>query len=94
MLFETRYFWAVFTSKDAESTRKLKTIFEKTKTAFASSISIYEIYKQTIEHDDKTVAELRTRTIANEYTIVDVSAEIAEEGARISHSCEFPWLIR
>jgi predicted nucleic acid-binding protein len=90
MLFETRYFWAVFTSKDAESTRKLKTIFEKTKTAFASSISIYEIYKQTIEHDDKSVAELRTRTIANEYTIVDVSAEIAEEGARISHRLRIP----
>jgi predicted nucleic acid-binding protein len=69
-----------FTSKDAETTRELQAIFEKAKTAFASSISIYEIYKQTIEHDDKAVAELRTRTISNEYTIVDVSAEIAVEG--------------
>jgi toxin FitB len=90
VLFETRYFWAVFTSKDPETTKKLKTIFEKAKTAFASSVSIYEIYKQTIEHDDKAVAELRTRTIANEYTIVDVSAEIAEEGARISHRLRIP----
>jgi predicted nucleic acid-binding protein len=90
VLFETRYFWAVFTSRDAGTTKKLKTIFEKTKTAFASSVSIYEIYKQTIEHDDKAVAELRTRTISNEYTIVDVSAEIAEEGARISHRLRTP----
>jgi len=90
VLFETRYFWAVFTSKDPEATKKLKAIFEKTKTAFASSVSIYEIYKQTIQHDDKAVAELRTRTIANEYTIVDVTAEIAEEGARISHRLRIP----
>jgi hypothetical protein len=77
VLFETRYFWAVFTSKDPETTKKLKAIFEKAETAFASSMSIYEIYKQTIEHDDRTVAQLRTRTISSEYTIVDVSAEIA-----------------
>jgi toxin FitB len=90
MLFETRYFWAVFTSKDAENTTKLKAIFERARTPFASSVSIYEVYKQTIEHDDKAVAELRTRTIANEYTIVDVSAGIAEEGARISHRLRIP----
>jgi predicted nucleic acid-binding protein len=90
VLFETRYFWAAFTSKDAETTKKLKAIFDEAKTAFASSVSIYEVYKQTIEHDDKAVAELRTRTTSNEYTIVDVSAEIAEEGARISHRLRIP----
>jgi len=90
MLFETRYFWAVFTSKDTETTKKLKAIFEKAKTVFASSVTIYEVYKQTIEHDDKAVAELRSRTVSNEYTIVDVSAEIAEEGARISHRLRIP----
>jgi predicted nucleic acid-binding protein len=36
------------------------------------------------------VAELRARTIANEYTIADVSAQIAEEGARISHRLRIP----
>jgi predicted nucleic acid-binding protein len=90
VLFETRYFWAVFTSKDSETTKKLKVIFDKAKVAFASSVSIYEVYKQTIEHDDKSVAELRTRTISNEYTVVDVSAGIAEEGARISHRLRIP----
>jgi len=36
------------------------------------------------------VAELRARTIANEYTIADVNAQIAEEGARISHRLRIP----
>jgi predicted nucleic acid-binding protein len=90
LLFETRYFWAVFTSKDPERTKKLKALFEKAKTPYASSISIYEVYKLTVEHEDKEVAELRARTIAREYTIVDVSSEIAEEGARISHRLRVP----
>jgi len=90
VLFETRYFWAVFTSRDPERTKKLEALFEKAKTPHASSISVYEVYKLTIEHDDKAVAEIRARTIAKEYTIVDVSAEIAEEGARISHRLRTP----
>jgi toxin FitB len=90
LLFETRYFWAVFTSKDPVTTRRLKAIFDKANAAFASSVTIYEVYKQTIEHDDKAVAELRARTIANQYNIVDVDAEIAEEGAKISHRLRIP----
>ncbi|MDA4118076.1 MAG: hypothetical protein OK455_07005 [Thaumarchaeota archaeon] len=90
MLFETRYFWAVFTSKDTERTKKLKVLFEKARAPYASSISVYEVYKLTIEHDDKAVAEIRARTIAKEYTIVDVTAEIAEGGAIISHRLRIP----
>jgi hypothetical protein len=63
VLFETRYFWAVFTSKDPETTKKLKVISDRATASFASSDTIYETYKETIEHEDKRVAELRTRTI-------------------------------
>lgn len=90
MLFETRYFWAVFTSKDAERIKKLKALSENATAAYASSISIYEVYKLSIEHEDKAVAELRARTIAKEYTIIDVSADVAEEGARLSHRLRIP----
>ena len=90
MLFETRYFWAVFTSKDQDRTKRLKALSENATTPYASSISVYEVYKLSIEHEDKAVAELRARTITKEYTIVDVSAEIAEEGARMSHRLRIP----
>ncbi len=90
MLFETRYFWAVFTGKDSEHVKKLRTIFETSKTRFASSISIYEVYKLTLAHEGKTLADLRTTTIKKQLTIVDVDSEIAEEGARISHKSRVP----
>jgi toxin FitB len=90
VLFETRYFWAVFTARDAETVNKLRAIYDKPKTAYASSVSIYEVFRQTLEHEDMQVAELRARTIAKGFTIVDVDAEIAEEGARISHRLRIP----
>lgn len=90
MLFETRYFWAVFTSRDPEYVKKLRTVFEVSKTRFASSISIYEVYKLTLAQEGKTVADLRTTTMRKQFAIVDVNAEIAEEGARISHKLNVP----
>jgi toxin FitB len=90
VLFETRYFWAVFTTREAATVNKLKAIYDKSKTAYASSISIYEVFRLTLEHEDMQVAELRAKTIMNEFTIVDVDAELAEEGARISHRLRVP----
>jgi toxin FitB len=90
VLFETRYFWAVFTTRDADTVNKLKAIYDRSNTAYASSVSIYEVFRQTIEHEDMQVAELRATAIVKEFAIVDVDAEIAEEGARISHRLRIP----
>jgi len=90
VLFETRYFWAVFTARDPETVTELKAIYDRAKTAYASSVSIYEVFRETLEHEDMQVAEVRVRTIVNEFTVVDVDQEIAEEGARISHRLRLP----
>jgi len=90
MLFDTRYFWAVFTTKDPDYLKKLRTLLETSKARFASSISLYEVYKLTLSHEEKAVADLRTNTIKKQFKIVDVNSEIAEEGARISHRLRTP----
>ena len=38
MLFDTRYFWAIFSSKDEETTSKLKSLLDRSKSAYVSSI--------------------------------------------------------
>jgi predicted nucleic acid-binding protein len=90
VLFDTRYFWAVFTSKNPEFLKKLRTIFDTSKTAYASAISIYEVYKLTISEEDRTVAEIRVNSIKKEFTIIDVDPMIAEEAARISNRVKVP----
>jgi len=90
VLFDTRYFWAVFTSKSPEFLNKLRTIFDGSKSAYASSISLYEVYKLTISREDRTVAYLRVDSIKKEFKIIDVDPDIAEEAARISHRVKVP----
>ena len=90
MLFDTRYFWAVFTSKNPEFSQKLRSIFDSSKTVFASSISLYEVYKLSIGQEDRAVADLRVNSIKKEFTIIDVDSEIAEEAARTSHRVKVP----
>ena len=51
MLFETRYFWAVFTARDNDYANEFRRIFESTRTAYASSISIHEVYRLTLERE-------------------------------------------
>jgi len=90
MLFDTRYFWAIFSSRDKETTSRLKSLLDKSKSAYVSSITIYEVFKLTLASEDKTAAKLRVSTIANEYEVVDVDSEIAAEGASISHRLRIP----
>jgi len=90
VLFDTRYFWAVFTSKSPEYVKKLRGIFDDSRNAFASSITLYEVYKLSISQEDRTVTEVRINSIKREFTIVNDDPEIAEEAARISHRVKVP----
>jgi len=90
MLFETRYFWALFTSRNLGVTNNLRAIFDKSKLAYVSSITIYEIFKQTLSSEDRTVARLRVATIVSDFDVIDVDSQIAEEGAEISHRLRIP----
>ena len=90
MLFDTRYFWAVFTSKDRPTTNKLRDLFVRSKSPCASSVTIYEVFKLTLANEGKDVAKLRVGTIKRDFEIVDVDSDVAEEGAEISHRLRVP----
>ena len=70
--------------------KKLRSIFDGSRNAFASSITLYEVYKLSISQEDRTVAELRVNSIKKEFTIINVDPEIAEEAARVSHRVKIP----
>jgi len=90
VLFDTRYFWTLFTERNQSVLRRLRKIFEASKKPMVSPITVYEIHKLSLEKEGNTVAELRTATIKKEFTVADLSSEIAEEGARIGHRLRVP----
>jgi toxin FitB len=90
MLFQARYFWAVFTEKDFEHMKKLRSIFERSRARFVSSATIYEVHKLTLESEGEVVARLPVSAIKKDFEAVDVDSAIAEEGARIAHAQRTP----
>jgi predicted nucleic acid-binding protein len=90
VLFDTRYFWAVFTSKSSDETKELKTLYERSKPAFVSSVTIYEVYKLSLAGEGRTIAKLRADTIEKEFNVIEVDSDIAEQGAEIGHKLGVP----
>jgi len=90
MLFDTRYFWAVFTSRSDETTKGLRGILEKSDTQYVSSISLFEVYRLTLDTEGRTVARLRTDAIEREFKVIEVDSAIVREGAEIGHRLAVP----
>ncbi|MDG6976032.1 MAG: PIN domain-containing protein [Nitrososphaerota archaeon] len=90
MLFETRFFWAVFTSQNAKTTAGLRSLFDRAKTVYVSSVSIYEVYKQTLASEDRSVARLRADTMERDFHVIEVDSGIARDGAEIGHRLRVP----
>jgi len=65
-------------------------MFQKSRAAYVSAITIYEIFKLTVANEDKATAKLRVSAIANDYEVINVDLEIAEEGASLSHRLRIP----
>lgn len=90
MLFDSRYFWAVFTSKDSGTTERLKELVDRAGMRYVSSITLYEVFRLSLAGEGRAVAKLRTETIRKEFDVVDVDEGIAEDGAEVGHRLRIP----
>lgn len=90
MLFETRYFWARFTTSEPAELKKLRKLLDEADERLVSSITLFEIVKISIEKEGKDVADIRARAIQNEFEITGVDAEIAQEAGRLGARLKIP----
>ncbi|MDH2900077.1 MAG: PIN domain-containing protein [archaeon] len=90
MLFETRYFLVRFETKDTEQLDKLRSLSYRSKSKFVSVITIYEVYKISLEEQGKDVAKIRTEAIEREFEVVGIDTETARDGASLSSKLRIP----
>ena|SRR5579875_218755 len=91
MLFETRYFLERLTTKDPEQLGKLRSLLYKSGgRRLVSVITIYEVYKISLEEEGRDVAKIRVDAIEREYEVVGIDPETAREGARLSAKLRIP----
>ena len=71
------------------NSRRLRTLFDEARARYDSSITIFEIFKLSIEKEGKEVADCAL-IIQNEFEVVSVDGEIAKEGGRLGARLRIP----
>jgi len=85
-LFETRFFIYFFASPDPSTHRQLLGLMRKYDTRLVSAITLFEIYKLSLEREGKETAETRISRIRNEFDVTPVDDLIAVRGAQLKHT--------
>jgi len=87
-VFETRFFIHFFASPDPSVHRRLRELMSKYQARLVSAITIFEIYKLSLEREGRETAETRISRITREFRVVDVDAPIATGGAQLKHAAK------
>jgi len=80
----------LYYSKDEDEIRMIKLELMGSRIKSISAITIYEIYKLTLQTDGKDVADLRVRLLEKGFKVVNVDPRVAKEAAMIWHKYRLP----
>jgi predicted nucleic acid-binding protein len=87
-IFETRFFIHFFASPDPLVHRRLLELMRKYQARLVSAITVFEIYKLTLEREGRETAETRASRMAKEFKVVVVDAPVAIQGAQLKHAAK------
>ena len=85
-VFETRFFIHLFSSPDPRIHSLLLKLMRRYDRRLVSAVTLFEIYKISLEREGRETAETRILRIRNEFSLIPVDDVIAVEGARLKHS--------
>jgi predicted nucleic acid-binding protein len=90
VLYDTRFVAATYYPKNDEEAARVRRELTGTISRSISSVTIYEVYKLSLEAEDKQTAELRIRLLRQDFTIVNVDWAIAKEAALVWKKYKVP----
>ena len=82
-LYDTRYLICLFATKEPSLQKKLKIELDARKRRYVSAITIYEIYRLSLEAEGRDVARIRRTAIEKDFEIIGVDSAIAAQAAEI-----------
>jgi predicted nucleic acid-binding protein len=89
-LYDTRFFFEHYYSKDPAVLRWTRDELGSKQTRYASAITAHELYKISLESEGREVAELRTVLMDREFEVIEVGVELAKESAEIRSRYRVP----
>jgi len=87
-IFETRFFIHFFASPDPNVHRKLLELMDRYQSRLVSAITIFEIYKLSLEKEGRETAETRVSRMTKEFRVVAVDTQVATSGAQLKHAAK------
>jgi predicted nucleic acid-binding protein len=87
-IFETRFFIHFFASPDPSVHRRLLELMRRYQARLVSAITVFEIYKLTLEREGRETAETRASRMVKEFKVVVVDAPVAIRGAQLKHAAK------
>ena len=85
VVYDTRFFFEHYYSKDQKVLQKTKDEIRKNKERFISSIVVHEVYKLTLAKEGRETAVVRTGLLEKDFRIVNVDKVIAKSSAELRH---------
>ena len=83
ILYDTRFFLALYTAKDPSLRRRLVAELERHRRRYASVMTIHETYRVSLREEGREVAMIRRAAIERDFKILDVDSDIACQAAEI-----------
>lgn len=85
-VFETRFFIHFFSSPEPRLHGLLLELMRKYDRKLVSAITLFEVYKISLEREGKETAETRISRMRREFNVIPVNDEIAVNGAQLKHA--------
>jgi predicted nucleic acid-binding protein len=90
VLYDTRFIAATYYPKNEEEAAGIQRELTGTIPRSVSSVTVYEVYKLSLEAEGKQTAELRIQLIRQDFTVVNVDWGIAREAALVWKKYKVP----
>jgi predicted nucleic acid-binding protein len=81
VLYDTRFIAAIYYPSNDEEASRIRKELTSNLSKYVSSVTVYELYKLSLESEDQETADLRTELLKRDFTIVNLDWQIAKEAA-------------
>jgi len=89
-VYDTKFFAALYYSKDASEQSRVRHELSRTHAKVISAVTLYEVYKLSVQSEGREVAEHRVSLLEKDFKIAVVDAKVAREAAAIWHKHRVP----
>jgi predicted nucleic acid-binding protein len=89
-VYDTRFFATLYYSKDQDEKERLRSELAGGHVKYVSAVSIYEVYKLSVQTDGREAANLRVSLIEKDFKVVDVDSRIARRAGVIWYKYRVP----